>query len=119
MTPSQAYNVHVRDRRLAPALVAIVGVALYALMISISVPRDLPGYWDEFLTVNAGQIGGLALGTCLYFAGLGLCVVAVSSLLPIRSPLMRRLLSVPGLLSAIVGAIQIVAILICFTDKLR
>ena len=107
------------QRRIVPVLIAIAGALLYLLMLWTAAPSDLPGYWDAFFRVRAGQIAGLALATCIYLAGLSLCIVAFSSLLPIRSIMVRRLLTIPGILSAGFGTIYIVVLLACFTDKVR
>ena len=113
--------IHDSHRRfLVPFVIVALGVALYVTMLQCAVPHDLSDYyWHAFLTVRAGQIRGLALGTVLYFAGISLCVVAFSSWLPIRSVVLRRLLSVPGLLSTGCGALFVWLVLICFTDKVR
>ena len=103
-------------------LIIALGAVCYALMLWAVVPTDIPAsrYWHSFLfTTRAGQVPGLALATCIYAAGLSLCIVAFSSLLPIRSKLLRRLLSIPGVLIGGYGALLVWVVLACFIDKVR
>ncbi len=110
------------NRPVVPLLITTLGAVCYAVMLWAVVPPDISAsrYWNSFLsTTRAGQIPGLALATGIYVVGLSLCIVAFSSLLPIRSTLLRRLLSIPGVLVGGYGALLVWVVLTCFIDKVR
>ena len=107
------------NRLFGPLVIVGLGASFYALLLWTAVPHDLPGYWPAFFSVRAGQVAGFALATSFYVAGLGLCLVAFSSRLPIRSLSVRGFLSVPGVLSLGSGAVYIWVLLVSFTDKVR
>jgi hypothetical protein len=109
-------------RPLVPLLIAAFGAVCYGVMLWTVVPADISAsrYWEAFLfTTRAGQVSGLALATIIYVSGLLLCIVACSTLLPIRSPLVRRSLSIPGALVGGFGALLVWTVLACFIDKVR
>ncbi len=113
---SDAYH-----RPIIPLAITFLGGLFYVFMLWAAVPTDMSAsrYWEGFFRLRTGQISGLAFATCLYIAGLTLCVVAFSAFLPIRSRLFRRLLSIPGVLLTGFGALMVFLVLGCFIDKVR